>query len=61
MCGDGIPQKYQNNLKSMIKERGYKLYEVADGTSIPLRTLHDYCAGRVPNPKKEVRGHRSIS
>ena len=46
--------KYSNNLKYWIKQSGYKLYEVADEVDIPLRTLNDYCAGRVAIPKKKL-------
>jgi Helix-turn-helix len=36
-----------NGLKAVIKQHGYKLYEVADGIRLPLRTLSEYCSGRV--------------
>ena len=40
-----------NNLEYWIKQLGYKKYEVAEGTNIPLRTLHDYCKRRTAIPR----------
>jgi tetratricopeptide (TPR) repeat protein len=45
---------YRNNLHYWIKRRGYKLYEVADLTGIPQRTLNDYCKGRTAIPKDRL-------
>jgi len=39
-----------NSLKAVIKQHGYKLYQVADGIRLPLRTLSEYCSGRVYVP-----------
>ena len=52
MSGHEGAQKYKNNLKLWIKQRGYKLYQVAGEVGIGIRTLNDYCAGRVPIPRK---------
>ena len=49
-----FPHRYRNYVKQWIKERGYKLYEVADGVGIPSRTLYEYCAGRVPFPRQSL-------
>ena len=44
-------QRYRiSNLEYWIKQLGYKKYEVAEGTNIPLRTLNDYCKGRTTIP-----------
>jgi transcriptional regulator with XRE-family HTH domain/tetratricopeptide (TPR) repeat protein len=51
MSGNKVPHKYKNNLKLWIKQRGYKLYQVAGEVGIGIRTLNDYCAGRVPTPR----------
>lgn len=47
--------KYPNSLRTEIKRRGYTVQEVAQETDIPLRTLFDYCAGRVPIPWKRLQ------
>ncbi len=44
--------KYPNHLRKMIKQTGLSVEEVADETGIPLRTLFDYCAGKVPISRK---------
>jgi tetratricopeptide (TPR) repeat protein len=45
-------QRYRiSNLEYWIKQLGYKKYEVAEGTNIPLRTLNDYCKGRTTIPR----------
>ncbi|TMC15248.1 MAG: helix-turn-helix transcriptional regulator [Chloroflexi bacterium] len=54
MSKDSPTQKYQNNLKQIIKQRGYKLQAVAEGTKIPFRSLSDYCAGRTPIPRQRL-------
>lgn len=46
--------KYPNHLKTMIKQTGLSVKEVADESGIPLRTLFDYCAGKVPIPRKRL-------
>jgi transcriptional regulator with XRE-family HTH domain len=46
--------KYPNHLKKMIKQMGLSVKEVADESGIPLRTLFDYCAGKVPIPRKRL-------
>ncbi|HYU71298.1 MAG TPA: helix-turn-helix transcriptional regulator [Ktedonobacteraceae bacterium] len=48
------PQKYPNRLKQAIKESGYTIEGIAAETDIPVRTLFDYCAGRVPVPKDRL-------
>lgn len=48
------PVRYPNRLRECIKSSGYKLQEFAEETQIPLRTLHDYCSGKVPIPKKRL-------
>jgi DNA-binding Xre family transcriptional regulator len=40
-----------NKLDYWIKKSGYKKYEVAEATKIPLRTLNDYCRGRTSIPR----------
>jgi tetratricopeptide (TPR) repeat protein len=45
---------YENNLHYWIKRSGYKLYEVAEKTKIPLRTLNDYCKGRTAIPRDRL-------
>jgi transcriptional regulator with XRE-family HTH domain len=42
--------RYPNFLKEAIRERGYKLYEVAARLYISDRTLRNYCAGIRPVP-----------
>ena len=44
--------QFPNNLRQIIKQRGLTVDGVAEDASIPLRTLFDYCAGRVPIPKE---------
>jgi transcriptional regulator with XRE-family HTH domain len=48
------PVRYPNRLRECIKSSGYKMQEFAEETQIPLRTLHDYCSGKVPVPKKRL-------
>jgi tetratricopeptide (TPR) repeat protein len=43
-----------NSLKAVIKQHGYKLYQVADGIRLPLRTLSEYCSGRVYVPREWI-------
>jgi hypothetical protein len=52
-------QKYPNRLRQSIKQSGFTIESVALETEIPLRTLFDYCAGRVPvpNDRLEVLAH----
>lgn len=52
-------QRYPNRLKQTIKQSGFTVERMAAETDIPLRTLFDYCAGRVPVPKDrlEVLAH----
>ncbi|HEU5230772.1 MAG TPA: helix-turn-helix domain-containing protein [Ktedonobacteraceae bacterium] len=40
-----------NRLDYWMKWRGYKKYEVAEATNIPMRTLNDYCRGRTAIPR----------
>lgn len=48
------PVQYPNRLRGCIKASGYKVKEVAEETKIPLRTLFDYCAGRIPIPRDRL-------
>src|SRR5450755_274607 len=52
-------QRYPNRLKQTIKQSGFTVERMAAETDIPLRTLFDYCAGRVPVPRDrlEVLAH----
>lgn len=43
--------KHPNTLLEWIKRRHYKVKALADKTDIPIRTLWDYIAGRVPIPE----------
>jgi hypothetical protein len=45
---------YPNRLRECIKWSGYTIKEVAEETSIPLRTLFDYCGGKTPIPRKRL-------
>ena len=56
MSGDAAALKYKNNLKQAIKQRGYTLQDVAEGTKIPYRSLYDYCAGRTSIPRQRLEG-----
>ncbi len=47
-------QKYPNRLRQTIKESGFTIEQIALETEIPLRTLFDYCAGRVPIPRNRL-------
>jgi tetratricopeptide (TPR) repeat protein len=47
---DALP-KHPNTLLEWIKRRHYKVKALADKTDIPIRTLWDYIAGRVPIPE----------
>jgi tetratricopeptide (TPR) repeat protein len=47
-------QKYPNRLRQVIKQSGFTIEYIAAETEIPLRTLFDYCAGRVPIPKDRL-------
>lgn len=42
------PPRYPNRLRECIKSSGYKIYEAAKLTNIPLRTLQEYCSGKMP-------------
>jgi len=46
--------KYPNRLREAIKHQGFTVKEVAEETAIPVRTLFDYCAGRMPIPRKRL-------
>jgi transcriptional regulator with XRE-family HTH domain len=50
----GHSANYPNRLKAVIKHVGLTEKEVAQETNIPLRTLSDYCAGKVPIPRKRL-------
>jgi transcriptional regulator with XRE-family HTH domain len=50
----GMEQKYPNRLKQTIKQSGFTVESMAMETKIPVRTLFDYCAGRVPIPKDRL-------
>lgn len=50
----GNSAKYPNRLKEIIKQTGLTIKEVADETKIPLRTLSEYCSGKVPIPRKRL-------
>jgi transcriptional regulator with XRE-family HTH domain len=50
----GMEQKYPNRLKQAIKQSGFTVESIAVETRIPVRTLFDYCAGRVPIPKDRL-------
>src|SRR5579883_150713 len=50
----GHSARYPNRLKAVIKHVGLTEKEVAQETNIPLRTLSDYCAGKVPIPRKRL-------
>lgn len=52
----GNTPMYKNNLRYWIKQRGYKLYEVAKETNIPLRTLTSYCNGYSAIPIERLEG-----
>jgi transcriptional regulator with XRE-family HTH domain len=45
---------HANHLRAAIKEAGLTIAEVARETGIPVRTLFDYCAGRVRIPRKRL-------
>jgi tetratricopeptide (TPR) repeat protein len=47
-------QKYPNRLRQAIKQSGFTVEGIAAETDVPLRTLFDYCAGRVPVPKERL-------
>ncbi len=47
-------QKYPNRLRRTIKQSGFTIEQIAEETEIPLRTLFDYCAGRVPIPRNRL-------
>src|SRR5271165_929615 len=49
-----MAQLYQNSVKARARAYGYKLYEVAKAIDVPLRTLQNYCAGRVPFPRAKL-------
>src|SRR5258706_12070825 len=49
-----VPVRYHNRLRECIKSSGYKMQEFAEETGIPLRTLHEYCSGKMPIPKKRL-------
>lgn len=53
--------KYPNRLRQAIKQCGLTIQAVAEETNIPLRTLFDYCAGRVPIPKKRLEAIANIT
>jgi tetratricopeptide (TPR) repeat protein len=46
--------RYPNQLRDLIKQAGLTVKEVADESGIPLRTLFDYCGGKVPIPRKKL-------
>ena len=46
--------KYPNRLRECIKANGYKIQYVAEETTIPLRRLTDYCAGKVAIPRERL-------
>src|SRR5579872_3118392 len=48
------PPKYPNYLREHILYNGLTLTEVAQETDIPIRTLSDYCAGRLPIPRQRL-------
>src|ERR1019366_4449027 len=50
----GMEQKYPNRLKQASKQSGFTIENMAAETKIPLRTLFDYCAGRVPIPRDRL-------
>ncbi len=49
-----ILAKYPNCLRKTIKCSGLTVKEVAEETNIPLRTLFDYCSGKIPVPRKRL-------
>jgi tetratricopeptide (TPR) repeat protein len=49
-----VKQKYSNRLRQAIKQSGFTIERIATETQIPLRTLFDYCAGRVPVPRDRL-------
>lgn len=46
--------KYPNHLRVLIKQAGLTVKEVAEESGIPLRTLFDYCSGKVPIPRRKL-------
>ncbi|MEO8973180.1 MAG: helix-turn-helix transcriptional regulator [Ktedonobacteraceae bacterium] len=48
------PPKYPNSLREQIQHNGLTLTEVAQETDIPLRTVSDYCAGRLRIPRQRL-------
>ncbi len=46
--------KYPNRLRECIKANGYKIQDVAEETTIPLRSLTEYCAGKVAIPRERL-------
>ncbi len=46
--------RYSNHVKAEIKQRGYKLYEVAKALYISERTLYAYCIGKRPIPRETL-------
>ncbi len=46
--------KYPNRLRECIKANGYTIQDVAEETTIPLRSLTEYCAGKVVIPRERL-------
>lgn len=49
-----MAELYPNAVKALVRVNGYKMYEVANAIDVPLRTLQNYCAGRVPFPRAKL-------
>ena len=48
------PPKYPNYLREHIQYNGLTLTEVAQETDIRIRTLSDYCTGRLRIPRQRL-------